>query len=137
MAWKGAVPLTLMLLVSASAASATKALYLALSIGVLGAAAVPAGGPGVFDPAMAAWQQRVKALIHSNWSGSQICKGTPIFELEVDSAGGLESLELATSSGDRYCDESAERAVRKSVPLPASPRGAIEIELVLNPKAVL
>jgi TonB family protein len=101
------------------------------------APAAPAGGPGVFDPAMAAWQMRVKSLIHSNWSGAQICKDTPIFDLEIDSAGGLESLALAKSSGDRYCDESAERAVRKSIPLPAAPRGAIEIELVLNPKAAL
>jgi len=94
-----------------------------------------AGGPGTFDPAMAAWQGRVKALIHSNWSGAQICKGTPVFDLDIDASGGLEDLSLATSSGDRYCDESAERAVRKSIPLPASPRGAISIELVLNPKA--
>jgi TonB family protein len=93
------------------------------------------GGPGIFDPAMAAWQGKVKALIHSNWSGAQICKDTPIFDLEIDSAGGLEHLALAKSSGDRYCDESAERAVRKSMPLPPSPRGAITIELVLNPKA--
>ncbi len=101
------------------------------------APAAAAGGPGIFDPAMAAWQLRVKALIHSNWSGSQICKSPPIFDLEIDSAGRLDSLALATSSGDRYCDESAERAVRKSIPLPPSPRGAIEIELVLTPKATL
>ena len=44
---------------------------------------------------------------------------------------------LAKSSGDRYCDESAERAVRKSIPLPPSPRGAISVELVLNPKAAM
>jgi protein TonB len=101
------------------------------------ATAAAAGGPGIFDPAMASWQQRVKALIHSNWSGAQICKETPIFDLEIDAAGALESLELSKSSGDRYCDESAERAVRKSIPLPPSPRGAIEIEVVLNPKALL
>jgi protein TonB len=93
------------------------------------------GGPGTFDPAMAAWQNRVKSIIHSNWSGSQLCKGTPIFDIELDSAGGIDDLSLNQSSGDRYCDESAERAVRKSVPFPASPRGAISVELVLNPQA--
>ena len=66
-----------------------------------------------------------------------MCKDTPIFDLEIDSAGGLDSLQLAKSSGDRYCDESAERAVRKSIPLPPAPRGAIEIVLELNPKAAL
>ena len=86
---------------------------------------------------MAAWQGRVKSIIHSNWSGSQMCKDTPIFDIEIDSAGGLEDLALAKSSGDRYCDESAERAVRKSIPLPPSPRGAISVELVLNPKAAM
>ena len=43
--WYGAVPLTLMLFVSAWEASATNALYLELSMGVFGTAAVPAGGP--------------------------------------------------------------------------------------------
>ena len=76
-------------------------------------------------------------VVHSNWSGAQLCKAVPVFTLEVDESGALRDLELAKSSGDRYCDESAERAIRKSDPLPAPPRGALALELGMNPKDTL
>lgn len=96
-----------------------------------------AGGPGVFDPTLSPWVARVRTVVHSNWSGAQLCKAVPVFTLEVDESGALRDLELAKSSGDRYCDESAERAIRKSDPLPAPPRGALALELGMNPKDTL
>ena len=103
------------------------------------ARAVPmAGGPGVFDPLISPWVARVRSRCRANWSGAQICKGAAVFNLELDSERRAPDIELAQSSGDRYCDESAERAIRKSNPLPAPPRGAISaLELDMNPKDTL
>lgn len=92
------------------------------------------GGPGVFDPLMSPWIAKVSQVVHSNWSGAQLCTGTPIFNLDIAASGALNGLELAESSGDRYCDEAAERAIRKSDPLPAPPRGAMEVEFRLTKK---
>ncbi len=99
-----------------------------------GPAAPIAGGPGVFDPLMSPWVARVRLVVRENWSGAQLCKGIPSFAVEIEANGRLSDIELAESSGDRYCDESAERAVRKSNPLPAPPRGAMSVVLALNPK---
>ena len=100
-------------------------------------AAPIAGGPGVFDPLMSPWVARVRTLLNGNWTGSQICKGTAVFSVNIESNGQLYDIELAESSGDRYCDESAERAIRKSNPLPAPPRGAMSaVQLDMNPKDI-
>ena len=99
-----------------------------------GPAAPIAGGPGVFDPMLSPWVARVRSVVRQNWSGAQLCKGIPSFAVEIEANGRLSDIELAESSGDRYCDESAERAVRKSDPLPAPPRGAMSVVLALNPK---
>jgi outer membrane biosynthesis protein TonB len=90
-------------------------------------------GAGVFDPVMAAWQARVSAFVRSHWSGASICQGTPKFDVDVDAGGRLSNIQLAESSGDRSCDETGERALRMSNPLPAPPR-AISLTLNLNPK---
>ena len=102
-----------------------------------GPAAPIVGGPGVFDPVFSPWVARVKLAVRANWSGAQLCKGVPVFNLEVAENGALREIELAHSSGDRYCDESAERAIRKSDPLPAPPRGALALELGMNLKDTL
>ena len=81
----------------------------------------------MFDPTFSPWVARVKTAVRANWSGAQLCKGIPVFNLEVAENGALRDIELAKSSGDRYCDESAERAIRKSDPLPAPPRGALAL----------
>ncbi len=102
-----------------------------------GPAAPIAGGPGTFDPLLSPWVARVRTVIHGNWTGAQLCKGAPSFDVVIEASGQLTDIELAESSGDRYCDESAERAIRKSNPLPAPPRGAMSVTLKLSPKDVL
>jgi len=91
------------------------------------------GGPGEFDPVMAAWQARVSSYVRSHWSGASICQGSPKFDVDVDSGGRLSNIQLAESSGDSSCDQTGERALRMSNPLPAPPR-AISLTLNLNPK---
>jgi len=91
------------------------------------------GGAGVFDPVMAAWQARVSAVVRSHWSGASICQATPKFDVDVDAGGHLSNIELSESSGDKSCDETGERALRMSNPLPPPPR-AISLTLNLNPK---
>ena len=98
-----------------------------------GPATAMAGGPGTFDPLLSPWVAKVESVVRANWSGAQLCKGVPTFDIDVDSAGALNDISLAKSSGDRFCDESAERALRKSNPLPPPPQ-AMELRLNLRPE---
>jgi TonB family protein len=91
------------------------------------------GSPGTFDPQLSPWVARVKVLVRANWSGASVCAGEPQFDVDVDAGGKVTHLELAQSSGDRYCDDTAERALRKSNPLPAPPH-PLSFTLNLNPK---
>jgi TonB family protein len=96
-----------------------------------------AGGVGTFDPLLSPWVRHVQSFVQSNWSGAQLCKGMAKFNVDVGAGGELSGIELAESSGDRFCDEAAERALRKSNPLPAPPRGAMSILLELSQKGTL
>jgi protein TonB len=89
--------------------------------------------PGAFDPLLSPWVARVRALVRGNWSGASLCTGTPQFDVDIDGGGQLTHIALAESSGDSYCDDTAERALRKSNPLPPPPR-ALSFTLTLNPK---
>jgi len=91
------------------------------------------GGAGEFDPLMAAWQARVGVFVRSHWAGASICQAAPKFDVDVDAGGRLSNIQLAESSGDKSCDETGERAVRMSNPLPAPPH-QVSITLNLNPK---
>jgi TonB family protein len=89
--------------------------------------------PGRFDPVLSPWLANVKARVRANWSGASVCKGEPQFDVDVDAAGQLTHIELVHSSGDSYCDDTAERALRKSNPLPPPPQ-AMSFTFNLNPK---
>jgi len=91
------------------------------------------GTAGDFDPLFSPWVANVQVRVRSNWSGASVCSGAPKFDVDVDSAGQLSNIQLAESSGDKYCDETGERALRKSNPLPPPPH-AISLTLNLNPK---
>jgi protein TonB len=88
-------------------------------------AAAPSGG--VLDPERAAYKKRVEALVASNWVGARNCSARlsfPVWDVQLAASGEVQSASLARSSGDRYCDESAEQAIYKSQPLPPPP-GAV------------
>lgn len=97
------------------------------------APAATEAAPGAFDPLLSPWVARVRTLVRANWSGASLCKGTPQFDVDIDGGGQLTHIALAESSGDSYCDDTAERALRKSNPLPPPPR-ALSFTLSLNPK---
>ena len=97
------------------------------------APAATEGAPGAFDPLLSPWVARVRTFVRANWSGASVCKGEVQFDVDVDGGGQLTHIALAQSSGDRYCDDTAERALRKSNPLPPPPR-ALSFTLLLNPK---
>ena len=97
------------------------------------AATAVEGAAGAFDPLLSPWVARVRTLVRGNWSGASLCKGTPQFDVDIDGGGQLTHIALAESSGDSYCDDTAERALRKSNPLPPPPR-ALSFTLSLNPK---
>jgi outer membrane biosynthesis protein TonB len=91
--------------------------------------------PGAFDPLFSPWIARVQVHVRSNWSGASVCEGKrmPVFNVDVDAGGHLTGIELSQSSGDSHCDDTGERALRKSDPLPAPPRPG-QFELWLDAK---
>ncbi len=76
---------------------------------------------------------RVRIFVRANWSGASVCRGVPEFDVDVDGGGQLSHIALTKSSGDSYCDDTAERALRKSNPLPPPPH-AVSFTFNLNPK---
>jgi len=89
--------------------------------------------PGTFDPELSPWVARVRIFVRANWSGASVCRGVPEFDVDVDGGGQLSHIALTKSSGDSYCDDTAERALRKSNPLPPPPH-AVSFTFNLNPK---
>jgi TonB family protein len=106
------------------------------------AAAVPAAAGrtgGRFDPEMSAYERRVLALLQSNWVGLRAFGSDPSllarYAVRVDGSGRIVSLDLLRSSGNSYFDDAAERAIRKSAPLPPPPRPVI-LDVNFNPGGV-
>lgn len=104
-------------------------------------ATATSAGAGRFDPQMAAYQRKLKALLYANWVGAQVFRGradlNARFQVQIDPSGGLGSVALVGSSGNRYFDESAERAIWKTRPFPRPPRGALTLTLDFDPKESL
>ena len=105
------------------------------------AAAATSAGAGRFDPQMAAYHRKLKALLYANWVGAHVFRGqgdlSARFQVQIDPSGGLGSVALVGSSGNRYFDESAERAIWKTRPFPRPPRGALTLTLDFDPKESL
>lgn len=99
---------------------------------------VPEGSPegkgeiaGILDAEKAAYVKKVQAAIEPHWL-STACqrRAAPRWVVEVASSGATSGLSLGRTSGDRYCDDSAERAILKAQ-LPAPPRG-VPVVLGIN-----
>jgi TonB family protein len=103
------------------------------------AASASAAGGGRFDPEMAAYHNRIKALLRSNWANGAFANDPSLraeYVVRVDGGGGILSIRMVRSSGNPFFDESAERAIEKSAPWPAPPRGELELDVVFNPGGV-
>ncbi len=98
------------------------------------------GGRGRFDPQLARYQKKVFLLLRSNWVGARMFKSEPDLEVHykvrIDGGGGIRSVDLVRSSGNRYYDESAERAIQKSRPFPDPPRGPLTLDVTFQPTSV-
>ncbi len=100
-----------------------------------------AAAPSRFaDPRLAAYRSRVRALLRRNWSGARAFAGQPAllarFEVEISAAGNLVAVARSQGSGNRYYDESAERAIWRTAPFPAPPRGELTLDINFRPGAV-
>jgi TonB family protein len=98
-----------------------------------------AGARGRFDPMLAVYRRKVIALLRSNFSGARAFSSDPQlrarYEVQIDPVGGLRGVILVSSSGNRFFDESAERAIHKS-PFPAPPRGEMTLDITFQPGSV-
>jgi colicin import membrane protein len=95
------------------------------------AAAVPS--PGRFDPIYSPWIANVKARVNANWTGASVCTAQSLFDVDIAPDGRVTRVVLTQSSGDASCDGTAERAIKKSSPLPPPPQAAT-YELGMDPK---
>jgi colicin import membrane protein len=104
-------------------------------------AAAASGGAGRFDPEMAAYHRKIQTMLYANWVGANQFRHQPelraSFEVRVQPDGRIRAVRLVRSSGNRFYDESAERAILKSEPLPNPPRGEITLSLTFNPMEIL
>lgn len=95
---------------------------------------------GRFDPILAAYRRRVMVLLRNNWVGARAFATLPgievQYEVRIDGSGGVRSVSLLRGSGNRYYDESAERAIRKTSPFPRPPR-PLTLQLRFSPEGVL
>ena len=100
------------------------------------------GSPrGRLDPEMAAYERKLKALLYANWAGARAFRGqddlVANFKVTLDPSGAVHSVSLVGSSGNRYFDESSERAIWKTRPFPPPPRGALVLTVTVDPKESL
>lgn len=94
-------------------------------------------GSGRVDPILAAYTRKIESCVHANWVGaSSYTHRSDLevrFAVSVDSAGALTSVAIIGTSGDRFLDESAERAILKCEPFPPPPRGYERLVLAFSP----
>ncbi len=91
---------------------------------------------GIFDPEKAAYQKKLTNLLYGSWAGAGICRKDPKpsnFQMQVAPDGRVSSIVMTGSSGNRFCDESAERAIRKVNPFPRPPRGLKTVTVKFDP----
>jgi protein TonB len=86
---------------------------------------------GVLDVEKAAYIREVQAAIEPHWI-AQACfrqRSAPLWTVEVGASGRASDVTLGRSSGDRHCDDSAERAIHKAQPLPPPPAGIRALDI--------
>jgi outer membrane biosynthesis protein TonB len=79
---------------------------------------------GILDAEKAEYQRKVQAAIEPHWIKSACVRqqAAPRWIVELAPGGATSEVSLGRSSGDRYCDDSAERAILKAQ-IPAPPPG--------------
>jgi outer membrane biosynthesis protein TonB len=105
---------------------------------------IPSGGPGVVDPELALYQQRLQNCFYQNWIGLQLYRRRRDlqveFEVRVTAEGGVLSVSKTRESGEFQLDDSAERAIRKCAPgdkFPPPPRGRTLLHFIFIPGDVI
>lgn len=99
-----------------------------------------AAAGGVFNPQLAAYQRDIKVLLNSSWIGAGQFRTQPelasTYAVNIDDAGKLRDVQLTASSGNRFYDESTERAIYRAAPFPPPPGGAKTLEVHFRPSGV-
>jgi len=98
------------------------------------------GGIGILDPVRAAYQRKVRDHVYAHWAGAaQFSRMRGIqaaYRVTLDAAGAVTSVKLVRSSGESGYDESVERAISKSSPLPPPPSGLRSVLLTFDPERI-
>ncbi|MFQ5514664.1 MAG: TonB family protein [Myxococcota bacterium] len=92
---------------------------------------------GILNRERAEYDRKILALLYSNWAGLSALprRGELVvrFEVEVGPGGDVRRIRLLQSSGNRFLDESAERAIRRSDPFPPPPPGYTRLAIRFDP----
>lgn len=98
------------------------------------------GGIGILDPVRAAYQRKVRDHVYAHWAGAaQFSRMRGIqaaYRVTLDAAGAVTSVKRVRSSGESGYDESVERAISKSSPLPPPPSGLRSVLLTFDPERI-
>jgi TonB family protein len=109
----------------------------------VGIAGGTGGGGGRGDYVSDAYIMQVTSLIEKNWAFAESLAGLQknlqsVVAVKISSNGEIREVWFKQRSGNKYLDDSADKAVRKSNPLPPLPRGLSDDTIVLyfTPKGV-
>jgi len=111
--------------------------------GAEGDSAAGGAGDGVLTSEILLYQQALSYHIRNNWVFSEELAGNR-FDLEVRlmikiaASGEIKDVWFEKKSGNRYLDESAYKAIMKSNPLPALPKGyqRYNVGLIFTPSGL-
>ncbi len=105
-----------------------------------GAAGATGGGgilAGILNRERAAYDRKIRAVLYSNWAGVSAFAGrgdlVARFEVTVSRRGDVQDVRLTHPSGNRFLDQSAERAIRRSDPFPPPPPGYTQLAIRFDP----
>ena len=98
------------------------------------------GGAGRVNPQLARYKKEIMGCFYRNWTVVRdLASRSDLevrFDVDIGVSGRVRRVALRSGSGNRYLDESAERAIWRCDPLSPPPPGGRQLFLIFNPAEV-